>query len=39
MSSAATLVDYYAKRAAEYERIYEKAERQEDLRLVGSRIG
>jgi demethylmenaquinone methyltransferase/2-methoxy-6-polyprenyl-1,4-benzoquinol methylase len=28
------MVRYYAKRAAEYERIYEKAERQEDLRWL-----
>lgn len=31
MSSATTLVDYYAQRVAEYERIYEKPERQEEL--------
>jgi len=34
MSRVATLVDYYAQRAAEYERIYEKPERQEDLRQL-----
>jgi len=34
MSGASTLVDYYAQRAAEYERIYEKPERQEDLRQL-----
>jgi SAM-dependent methyltransferase len=31
MSAATTLVDYYAQRAAEYERVYEKPERQADL--------
>ena len=31
MSNDATLIDYYAKRANEYERIYEKPERQNDL--------
>lgn len=34
MSGASTLVSYYAQRAAEYERIYEKPERQEDLRQL-----
>jgi len=34
MNGASTLVDYYAQRAAEYERIYEKPERQEDLRQL-----
>ena len=31
MPNDATLIDYYAKRANEYERIYRKPERQEDL--------
>lgn len=31
MSNDASLIDYYAKRAQEYERIYEKPERQNDL--------
>lgn len=31
MSNNASLIDYYAKRANEYERIYEKTERQNDL--------
>ena len=31
MSNNASLIDYYAKRANEYERIYEKPERQSDL--------
>ena len=31
MSNDASLIDYYAKRANEYERIYEKPERQNDL--------
>ena len=31
MSNNASLIDYYAKRANEYERIYEKPERQNDL--------
>jgi 2-polyprenyl-3-methyl-5-hydroxy-6-metoxy-1,4-benzoquinol methylase len=32
------LADYYAKRAAEYERIYAKPERQADLRALEARI-
>lgn len=32
------LVTYYARRAAEYERIYAKPERQEDLRALEARI-
>jgi SAM-dependent methyltransferase len=32
------LADYYAKRAAEYERIYAKPERQPDLRALEARI-
>ena len=32
------LADYYAKRAAEYERIYEKPERQRDLACLKERI-
>jgi len=31
MSADATLVDYYARRAGEYERIYQKPERQDEL--------
>ncbi len=31
MSADATMVDYYAQRAGEYERIYQKPERQEEL--------
>lgn len=47
MSADASLVDYYTRRAAEYERIYKKTERQEDLKrllqllahaLVGHRV-
>jgi ubiquinone/menaquinone biosynthesis C-methylase UbiE len=34
MSSDARLVDYYAKRANEYERIYQKPERQNDLGIL-----
>jgi len=34
MSNNAQLVDYYAKRAHEYERIYEKPERQNDLEIL-----
>ena len=34
MSSDARLVDYYAKRAGEYERIYQKPERQGDLAIL-----
>jgi 2-polyprenyl-3-methyl-5-hydroxy-6-metoxy-1,4-benzoquinol methylase len=33
------LADYYAKRAAEYERIYAKPERQADLAALRARIG
>ena len=33
------LVDYYARRAAEYERIYAKPERQADLSALRARIG
>jgi demethylmenaquinone methyltransferase/2-methoxy-6-polyprenyl-1,4-benzoquinol methylase len=32
MSIESSMADYYAQRAAEYERIYEKPERQDDLR-------
>ncbi|MDB6154956.1 MAG: hypothetical protein JWL90_3409 [Chthoniobacteraceae bacterium] len=32
------LVDYYSRRAAEYERIYEKPERQEALAELGVRL-
>ncbi len=34
MSNDARLIDYYAKRASEYERIYEKPERQNDLGIL-----
>ena len=34
MSTDALLIDYYAKRAEEYERIYEKPERQNDLAIL-----
>jgi len=34
MTDAARLIDYYAKRAHEYERIYEKPERQNDLEIL-----
>jgi len=34
MSVESTLVDYYAQRAHEYERIYEKPERQEELQRL-----
>lgn len=36
MSPETNLADYYAKRAAEYERIYEKPERQKDLATLRS---
>ncbi len=39
MSIAATTVDYYARRAREYERIYQKPERQEDLRTLRKSVG
>jgi demethylmenaquinone methyltransferase/2-methoxy-6-polyprenyl-1,4-benzoquinol methylase len=34
MTNNALLIDYYAKRANEYERIYEKPERQNDLAIL-----
>jgi len=34
MNDLSTLVDYYAQRAAEYERIYQKPERQDELRQL-----
>ncbi len=34
MSNDARLIDYYAKRAGEYERIYQKPERQGDLAIL-----
>jgi SAM-dependent methyltransferase len=34
MSVAQTMADYYARRAAEYERVYAKPERQDDLRAI-----
>lgn len=36
MSPGTNLADYYAKRAAEYERIYQKPERQKDLATLRS---
>lgn len=36
MNSKTNLVDYYAKRAQEYERIYQKPERQKDLAALRS---
>ncbi len=33
-----TLPSYYARRAAEYERIYDKPERQDDLRALGAYV-
>jgi len=33
------LADYYAKRASEYERIYDKPERQSDLSALRTRVG
>jgi len=36
MNPDANLIDYYAKRAAEYERIYQKPERQKDLSTLRS---
>jgi len=38
MTRDAALVDYYAQRAAEYERIYTKPERQPDLATLSARI-
>lgn len=38
MSSQATMVEYYARRAKEYERIYLKPERQGDLRLLRKQV-
>ncbi len=32
------MIDYYAKRAREYEKIYEKPERQDDLEMLKARI-
>src|SRR5271167_3603471 len=37
MAPDAQLVDYYAKRAGEYERIYHKPERQHDLAILKQR--
>ena len=34
MPTETSLVDYYARRANEYERIYDKPERQTDLRVL-----
>jgi demethylmenaquinone methyltransferase/2-methoxy-6-polyprenyl-1,4-benzoquinol methylase len=39
MSSESSLVGYYANRAQEYERIYQKPERQEELRWLRDFIG
>jgi len=38
MNNQATMVEYYARRAKEYERIYQKPERQADLRLLRERL-
>jgi demethylmenaquinone methyltransferase/2-methoxy-6-polyprenyl-1,4-benzoquinol methylase len=38
MSSDTTLVDYYARRAGEYERIYQKPERQDELLELKERL-
>jgi ubiquinone/menaquinone biosynthesis C-methylase UbiE len=38
MEQPGLLVDYYAKRAREYDRIYEKPERQEDLARLRERV-
>lgn len=38
MSRDSELIRYYSERAAEYERIYRKPERQEDLRTLRSRV-
>lgn len=38
MPADAALADYYARRASEYERIYEKPERQSDLALLRERL-
>lgn len=39
MSNASSLVNYYAQRAQEYERIYDKPERQADLKKLRSLVG
>jgi ubiquinone/menaquinone biosynthesis C-methylase UbiE len=39
MSIEASMVAYYANRAKEYERIYDKPERQDDLRLLRDFVG
>ena len=39
MADTAALRDYYAKRAAEYERIYQKPERQAELALLKQLVG
>ena len=39
MSIESSMVSYYAERAAEYERIYHKPERQEDLQKLRSFVG
>jgi demethylmenaquinone methyltransferase/2-methoxy-6-polyprenyl-1,4-benzoquinol methylase len=38
MEAAAEMVQYYAKRAQEYERIYQRPERQQDLRALRAQI-
>ena len=38
MSAPSTLLDYYSRRAAEYERIYDKPERQADLARLRERL-
>jgi SAM-dependent methyltransferase len=37
--SSDSLADYYARRAHEYERVYAKPERQQDLRWLAARLG
>jgi SAM-dependent methyltransferase len=39
MSVETTMISYYAERAAEYERIYHKPERQDDLRWLSDFVG
>ena len=39
MDTESAMVDYYAQRAQEYERIYDKPERQDDLRNLKDSVG
>jgi ubiquinone/menaquinone biosynthesis C-methylase UbiE len=39
MSAEASMISYYADRAREYERIYQKPERQVDLRWLREFVG